>query len=266
MAVSIAMKNALFQTSGLLQWQLSLTLHLLFLSRRYRETKAAAVDLSNLFAVLRRQPKIADTPDATPLVGSGGEVRFENVYFAYPDASDESLTLPFMRKTAKPPAATDDEELDKRQRYSVRNFSLTIPAGSTCAIVGRSGSGKSSVTRLLTRTYDVSRGKIFIDGQDITKCTLSSLRNAVGVIPQEMSMFNDSVLYNIRYGKPDATFEDVVEAAKLAKIHDTIMRMPNTYNTVIGERGVRLSGGEKQRLCCKSSSLIQKSHRFGNYV
>ncbi|CDF36759.1 unnamed protein product [Chondrus crispus] len=191
-----------------------------FLGWQYREVKQSLIDLQNLFEILQRAPKIADVTDAKPLRVAGGEIRFDNVSFH------------------KPP----------KRKLALNKLSFTVPAGKSLALVGSSGSGKSTATRLLYRLYDLSGGSISIDGQDISKATLASLRQAVSIVPQDTALFNDTIAYNIRYGRPSASDEDVVAAAKAASIHDVIMRTPHNYQTLVGERGVRLSGGERQRL------------------
>lgn len=228
-----------------------------FIGWQYRETKQALVDLANLFTVLDREPAIQDREGAPALAVAAGEIRFENVSFAYPDVPN---TLDFLRKTnngaASKTADEDDpaKELEPRKR-SVRNLSFTAKPGETVALVGPSGSGKSSVLRLLNRTYDISEGRILIDGQDVAKVTLSSLREAICIVPQDTVLFNDTIMYNIRYGRLSATDAEVVEAAKAAAIHDTIMRMPMQYDTLVGERGTRMSGGERQRIATARAFL-----------
>jgi len=164
------------------------------------------------------QAGVKDEETAKPLQLTGGEIRFEDVHFAFKD------------------------------RMILSGASFTIPAKKTVAIVGASGSGKSTLLRLLYRFYDPQQGKITIDGQDLRHVTLDSVRQSIGVVPQDTILFNDSIFYNIHYGRPSATREEVIEAAKLARIHDTIMSMPEGYESVVGERGLKLSGGEKQRV------------------
>jgi ABC-type transport system involved in Fe-S cluster assembly fused permease/ATPase subunit len=224
-----------------------------FIGYQYRELRQSMVDLGNLFRVLDRAPNMQDAEDAEPLVVNGGEVRFENVSFSYPEETD---VLPFFQRSSLAPeprlngahvngALAPAAAIEK---YSVRNLTFTVPPGKTVALVGRSGSGKSSVLRLLSRTYDASDGRILIDGQNITKSTLASLRRAVCIVTQDVALFNDTLEYNIRYGKLSASREEVIAAAKAASIHETVMRMPLQYDTIVGERGVRLSGGERQRV------------------
>jgi ABC-type transport system involved in Fe-S cluster assembly fused permease/ATPase subunit len=224
-----------------------------FIGYQYRELRQSMVDLGNLFRVLDRAPNMQDAEDAEPLVVTGGEVRFENVSFSYPEETD---LLPFFQRSSlAPEPRLNGAHMNGApaaaaaiEKYSVRNLTFTVPSGKTVALVGRSGSGKSSVLRLLSRTYDASDGRILIDGQDITKSTLASLRHAVCIVTQDVALFNDTLEYNIRYGKLSATREEVIAAAKAASIHETVMRMPLQYDTIVGERGVRLSGGERQRI------------------
>jgi ATP-binding cassette subfamily B (MDR/TAP) protein 7 len=162
---------------------------------------------------------VQDVPGAKPLQLQGGSIRFENVNFGY-----------------------------HPERPIFRDLSFTVPAGKKVAIVGPSGCGKSTVFRLLYRFYDASSGKIFVDGQDITQVQIESLRSNVGVVPQDTPLFHADILHNIRYGRLDATDEEVIVAARKANVHDTIMRLPDKYATKVGERGLMISGGEKQRL------------------
>mmetsp|Transcript_10609 Transcript_10609/g.32454 ORF Transcript_10609/g.32454 Transcript_10609/m.32454 type:complete len:709 (-) Transcript_10609:91-2217(-) len=190
-----------------------------FIGWQYRELKQTLVDMENLLELLARQPKLVDAPDAKPLVVSRGEVRFEDIRFNYSDGED-----------------------------ILKGVSFTVPAGKTAAVVGPSGSGKSTLLGLLYRLRDPSSGKVLIDGQDISKVTTKSLRDALGMIPQDTVLFNDTIEYNIAYAKPGASLEEVKKAARLARIDETISRMPRGYGTKVGERGMRLSGGEKQRV------------------
>jgi ATP-binding cassette subfamily B protein len=175
---------------------------------------------------LQRDPEIKDAPDATPLVVTSGNVRFDDVRFAYePD------------------------------RAILKGLSFEVPAGKTVAIVGPSGAGKSTISRLLFRLYDVSSGKILIDGQDIRDVTQASLRAAIGMVPQDTVLFNDTIRYNIRYGRWDASDAEVEEAARLARIDSFIRMSPKGYETQVGERGLKLSGGEKQRVAIARTVL-----------
>ncbi|KAF4734631.1 ATP-binding cassette sub- B member 7, mitochondrial [Perkinsus olseni] len=186
----------------------------------YRETTMSLVDMSKLHALMRVQPSIKDSPNAKDLVLKGGEVSIKDLTFDYGSES----------------------------RKILNGFSLDIPAGHRVAIVGSSGAGKSTVLRLLLRLYAPSSGSITIDGQPIDEVTLSSLRKNIGVVPQDCSLFHDTVFNNILYGRLDATEEEVIAAAKMAEIHDTIMDFPKGYQTLVGERGLKLSGGERQRI------------------
>jgi ATP-binding cassette subfamily B protein len=190
-----------------------------FIGSSYREIKQGLIDVEQMFTLLKVNAEIEDKPGARPLQVGPAEVVFENVSFAY-DA----------------------------ERPILKNLSLRVPPGKTVAIVGPSGAGKSTISRLLYRFYDVGGGRILIDGQDISDVTQKSLRAAIGMVPQDTVLFNDTIRYNIRYGRPDATDEEVVEAARMAQIHDFVMSLPKGYDSLVGERGLKLSGGEKQRV------------------
>ena len=185
----------------------------------YREIKQALIDMEKMFDLMGEDPRVADAPDARPLEKGGGEVSFEGVQFGY-----------------------------DRRREILKDVSFRIPAGKTVAVVGPSGSGKSTIGRLLYRFYDVEQGSIRIDGQEIRELTQDSLRACIGVVPQDTVLFNETIYYNIAYGKPDATPAEIEHAARTAHVHDFIMAMPDGYQTLVGERGLKLSGGEKQRV------------------
>jgi ATP-binding cassette, subfamily B, heavy metal transporter len=197
-----------------------------FMGMVYREIKQAIIDIEKMFNVLGREAEIKDKPDAKPLVVSAGTVRFEDVRFAYEPA-----------------------------RPILKGISFEVPAGKTVAIVGPSGAGKSTISRLLFRLYDVSGGKILIDGQDIRDVTQTSLRASIGMVPQDTVLFNDTIRYNIRYGRWDASNAEVEEAARLAQIDNFIRMAPKGYETQVGERGLKLSGGEKQRVAIARTVL-----------
>ncbi|MDB5619636.1 ABC transporter ATP-binding protein/permease [Tardiphaga sp.] len=197
-----------------------------FMGMVYREIKQAVIDIEKMFGVLQRNPEVKDLPGAKPLVVASGHVRFDNVQFAY------------------------DPE-----RPILKGLSFEVPAGKTVAIVGPSGAGKSTISRLLFRLYDVSGGTISIDGQNIRNVTQSSLREVIGMVPQDTVLFNDTIRYNIRYGRWDATDEEVEEAARTAQIDSFIQMSPKGYETEVGERGLKLSGGEKQRVAIARTVL-----------
>jgi ABC-type transport system involved in Fe-S cluster assembly fused permease/ATPase subunit len=197
-----------------------------FMGMVYREIKQAIIDIEKMFEVLAREPEIEDMPEAKPLVVSSGHVRFEDVRFAY-----------------------------EAERPILKGLSFEVPAGKTVAIVGPSGAGKSTISRLLFRLYDVSSGRILIDGQDIRSVTQGSLRNAIGMVPQDTVLFNDTIRYNIRYGRWDASDAEVEQAAQLAQIDGFIRMSPKGYETQVGERGLKLSGGEKQRVAIARTVL-----------
>jgi ATP-binding cassette subfamily B protein len=207
-------------------FMIQLYIPLNFLGVMYREIKQSLTDLDKMFSLLDRHREVDDAPGARPLVVTQGELRFENVSFAYDPA-----------------------------RPILHDVSFTVPPGRTVAVVGPSGAGKSTLARLLYRFYDVSGGRITIDGQDLREVTQSSLRAAIGIVPQDTVLFNDTVEYNIAYGRPGATREQVEAAAKAAHIHDFIAATPKGYDTMVGERGLKLSGGEKQRVAIARTLL-----------
>jgi ABC-type transport system involved in Fe-S cluster assembly fused permease/ATPase subunit len=207
-------------------FMIQLYIPLNFLGVIYREIKQSLADMERLFSLLDQHREIADAPDAKPLAVKGAEIRFSHVDFSY-----------------------------ERNRQILFDVDFTIPAGTTTAVVGHSGSGKSTLSRLLFRFYDVDSGRITIDGQDVRDVTQASLRSAIGIVPQDTVLFNDTIEYNIAYGKPGATREDVVAAAQAASIHDFIETLPDGYATMVGERGLKLSGGEKQRVAIARTLL-----------
>jgi len=205
---------------------LQLFIPLNFMGMVYREIRQGLTDIERMMDVLAVAPEVADRPGARELEVAGGGIRFDNVRFSY-----------------------------EPERTILQGLSFEVPAGKMVAIVGPSGAGKSTVSRILLRFYDVAGGRVTIDGQDIREVTQKSLRAALGVVPQDTVLFNDTILYNIRYGRPDASDAEVYEAARLAQIDTFIRALPEGYGSMVGERGLKLSGGEKQRVAIARTIL-----------
>jgi ATP-binding cassette, subfamily B, heavy metal transporter len=197
-------------------YMIQITMPLNFLGTVYREIRQSLIDMAQMFDLLEQPPEVKDIKNAPALKVEGGEVRFENVDFRY-----------------------------EAERGILHGFDLTVKAGQTVAIVGPSGSGKSTIGRLLFRFYDVNKGALLIDGQDVREISQTSLHDKIGIVPQDTVLFNDTIGYNILYGRSDASIEEMIDAARAAKIHDFIVSLPDGYETTVGERGLKLSGGEK---------------------
>jgi len=205
---------------------LQLFIPLNFLGIVYRQIKYALADMDDLIRLFERAPEVRDAPSASELRVTQGELRFEKVSFGY--------------------------QPDRQILFDV-NF--TVPPGRKLAVVGASGAGKSTLARLLFRFYEVNSGRILIDGQDIGVVTQQSLRAAIGIVPQDTVLFNDTLYYNLAYARPEARREDIADAARMAQLHDFIAALPAGYDTVVGERGLKLSGGEKQRVAIARAIL-----------
>jgi ATP-binding cassette subfamily B protein len=222
----IAGTNSIGQFIMVNALMLQLFIPLNFMGTVYREIRQSFTDIERMMDVLEETAEVPDAPGAKPLAVHGGHIRFDDVVFGY-----------------------------EKDRTILSGLSFEVPAGKMVAIVGPSGAGKSTISRILLRFYDVADGRVTIDGQDIRDVTQASLRAAMGVVPQDTVLFNDTILYNIRYGRPDATDEEVKAAARLAQIDTFIATLPEGYRTMVGERGLKLSGGEKQRVAIARTIL-----------
>lgn len=207
-------------------FMIQLYIPLNFLGVIYREIKQSLADMERLFGLLEQHKEVQDAPNAQPLRVKGAQIQFSHVDFSY-----------------------------EAKRQILFDVDFTIEAGTTVAVVGHSGSGKSTLSRLLFRFYEVNQGSITIDGQDLREVTQASLRAAIGIVPQDTVLFNDTIAYNIAYGKPGASQDEIIAAAKAASIHDFIASLPDAYETMVGERGLKLSGGEKQRIAIARTLL-----------
>ncbi len=229
----------IFATDGVVQGEMSigdlvlvnafmlqLFIPLNFLGIVYRQIKYSLADMDLIFKLLKQEPEITDAPDAQPLVLREGEVRFAHVDFSY-----------------------------QKEREILHDVDFTIRPGEKVAVVGHSGAGKSTLSRLLFRFYDVTGGRVLLDGQDVRSVTRDSLRAVIGIVPQDTVLFNESILYNLSYGRPDASRDEIESAARIAHIADFIDSLPDGYETVVGERGLKLSGGEKQRIAIARAML-----------
>lgn len=205
-----------------------------FSSLPHRQIQKNFVDMENMFDLLKEPQEVINTANAIDVTSVRGEIEFKNVTFGYTP-----------------------------ERIILKNISFTVPNGRTVALVGPSGSGKSTIIRLLFRFYDVLGGSIFVDGRNIKNIKQNSLRSAIGVVPQDTVLFNNSIKYNIKYGRITASDADVIEAARAADIHDKIMNFPEQYETQVGERGLRLSGGEKQRVAIGMKTSVTE-HLHGS--
>ncbi|MFM8737529.1 MAG: ABCB family ABC transporter ATP-binding protein/permease, partial [Betaproteobacteria bacterium] len=238
-------------------FMIQLYIPLNFLGVIYREIKQALTDLDKMFGLLEREREVADAPGAPELQVATGRVRFEGVSFAYDRGVAAAATAAAPGSAAQGSADPHEPPKPAARRPILQDVSFEIPPGKTVAVVGSSGAGKSTLARLLFRFYDVpdGAGRITIDGQDIRAVTQASLRRAIGIVPQDTVLFNDTVEYNIAYGRPGASRQEVQAAARAARIHDFIASTPQGYDTMVGERGLKLSGGEKQRVAIARTLL-----------
>jgi ABC-type transport system involved in Fe-S cluster assembly fused permease/ATPase subunit len=225
------------------------TIALFFIGSVYREVRQSLIDMEQMFQLRDTKPQIQDKPNAIPYNPNtmGTTIRFEKVHFAYPSASGSS-SASSTTSTTHTATTTTTKALALKPRGILNGTTLEIPAGKTVAIVGSSGCGKSTILRLLYRFYDPDEGRITIGDVDVTDFTKESVQKAIAVVPQDVVLFHETIKYNIQYGNLSASWDQVVDAARKAKIHDAILRFPEGYDTIVGERGLKLSGGEKQRV------------------
>lgn len=219
----------------------------------FREIDQSSVDIEDLFHMLQQEPFVKEKENAKQFEYKSGAISLENISFKHYIFSQNN------GDEKKKPSSQDDVQIAEKQLFS--NFNLTIEPGTTNAIVGASGFGKTTLMNLLFRLYDPQEGRIIIDGQDVRDCTFESFRKHISIIPQNGILFNDTILYNLQYGNPEATFDEIVDIAKKCNIHDAIMEMSDGYDTQVGDLGSKLSGGERQRVLI-ARGLLKKDAKI----